>query len=46
MVLVIASIFFNLKADTKSFFQRGAPMFFAVLINGYYKRRVGKIERS
>ncbi|KAL4867801.1 hypothetical protein BDV12DRAFT_170614 [Aspergillus spectabilis] len=31
--LVIASIFYNLKADTSTFFQRGALLFFAVLIN-------------
>ncbi|PGH21529.1 hypothetical protein AJ80_03197 [Polytolypa hystricis UAMH7299] len=33
MALVIASIFFNLKPDTSSFFQRGALLFFAVLMN-------------
>lgn len=31
--LVIASIFYNLKADTSTFFQRGALLFFAVLMN-------------
>jgi ABC-type multidrug transport system ATPase subunit len=33
MALVIASIFYNIKADTSTFFQRGALLFFAVLIN-------------
>jgi ABC-type multidrug transport system ATPase subunit/ABC-type multidrug transport system permease subunit len=33
MALVIASIFYNLKADTSTFFQRGALLFFAVLMN-------------
>lgn len=31
--LVIASIFYNLPGDTSSFFQRGALLFFAVLMN-------------
>ncbi|KAL2824234.1 ABC-2 type transporter-domain-containing protein [Aspergillus cavernicola] len=35
MALVISSIFFNLKADTNSFFQRGALLFFAVLMNAF-----------
>lgn len=33
MALVIASIFYNLNSDTSTFFQRGALLFFAVLIN-------------
>ncbi|KAJ5313463.1 uncharacterized protein N7443_000347 [Penicillium atrosanguineum] len=33
MALVIASIFYNLRADTSTFFQRGALLFFAVLMN-------------
>jgi ABC-type multidrug transport system permease subunit/energy-coupling factor transporter ATP-binding protein EcfA2 len=33
MSLVISSIFFNLETDTSSFFQRGALLFFAVLMN-------------
>ena len=35
MALVIASIFYNLKADTNSFFQRSALIFFAVLMNAF-----------
>ncbi|KAI1833391.1 hypothetical protein DTO006G1_6434 [Penicillium roqueforti] len=35
MALIIASIFYNLKADTNSFFQRGALLFFAVLMNAF-----------
>ncbi|KAH8172967.1 ABC-2 type transporter domain-containing protein [Sarocladium implicatum] len=31
--LVIASIFYNLEVDTSTFFQRGALLFFAVLMN-------------
>ncbi|KAL3468943.1 ABC-2 type transporter-domain-containing protein [Aspergillus californicus] len=31
--LVIASIFYNLETDTSTFFQRGALLFFAVLMN-------------
>ncbi|KAM3455693.1 hypothetical protein NHJ6243_008442 [Beauveria neobassiana] len=33
MALVIASVFYNLKPDTSSFYQRCALLFFAVLIN-------------
>lgn len=33
MALVIASVFYNLKLDTSSFFQRCALLFFSVLIN-------------
>ncbi|KAA8651385.1 ABC drug exporter AbcA [Aspergillus tanneri] len=33
MALIIASIFYNLKVDTSTFFQRGALLFFAVLMN-------------
>ncbi|KLJ11567.1 ATPase [Blastomyces silverae] len=33
VALVIASIFYNLKPDTSSFFPRGALLFFAVLMN-------------
>ena len=35
MALVIASLFYNLKNDTISFFQRGALIVFAVLINAF-----------
>ncbi|EER24923.1 multidrug resistance ABC transporter, putative [Coccidioides posadasii C735 delta SOWgp] len=35
MALVIASIFYDLKADTNSFFQRSALLFFAVLMNAF-----------
>ena len=31
--IVIASIFYNLEVDTSTFFQRGALLFFAVLMN-------------
>ncbi|PWY68618.1 ABC drug exporter AbcA [Aspergillus heteromorphus CBS 117.55] len=33
VALIIASIFYNLESDTSTFFQRGALLFFAVLIN-------------
>ncbi|GAB7349560.1 hypothetical protein MBLNU459_g0255t1 [Dothideomycetes sp. NU459] len=35
MALVIASIFYNLQPDTDNFFQRGALIFYAVLINAF-----------
>ena len=35
MALVIASIFYDLKLDTASFFQRGALLFFAVVMNAF-----------
>jgi ATP-binding cassette, subfamily G (WHITE), member 2, PDR len=35
MALVIASIFYNLQPDTNSFFQRGAVLFFAILMNAF-----------
>ena len=35
MALVLGSIWYNLKSDTASFFQRGALIFFAVLMNGF-----------
>jgi ATP-binding cassette subfamily G (WHITE) protein 2 (PDR) len=35
MALVIASVFYNLKSDTNSFFQRGAVIFFAILMNAF-----------
>lgn len=35
MALVISSIFFNLKSDTNSFYQRGALLFFAILMNAF-----------
>lgn len=35
MALVISSVFFNLKDDTNSFFQRGAVLFFAILMNAF-----------
>lgn len=35
MALVISSIFFNLQMTTSSFFQRGALLFFACLLNGF-----------
>ncbi|KAK6461714.1 multidrug resistance protein [Scheffersomyces coipomensis] len=35
MGLVLASIFFNLKHDTTSFYYRGAALFFAVLSNAF-----------
>ncbi|OAX78545.1 hypothetical protein ACJ72_07147 [Emergomyces africanus] len=33
VALIIASIFYNLKSDTSTFFQRGSLLFFAVLMN-------------
>ena len=35
MALVIASVFFNLQPDTNSFFERGAVLFFAILMNAF-----------
>ncbi|OQD88934.1 hypothetical protein PENANT_c003G00615 [Penicillium antarcticum] len=35
MSLIIASIFYNLEADTDSFFRRGALLFFAILMNAF-----------
>ncbi|TLD33327.1 hypothetical protein PspLS_00132 [Pyricularia sp. CBS 133598] len=35
MALVISSIFYNLQMTTSSFFQRGALLFFACLLNGF-----------
>lgn len=35
MALVISSVFFNLQLTTESFFQRGALLFFACLMNGF-----------
>lgn len=35
MALILGSVFFNLQNDTNSFFQRGAVLFFAVLINAF-----------
>lgn len=35
MALILGSVFFNLKQDTNSFFQRGAVLFFAVLMNAF-----------
>ncbi|EUC42194.1 hypothetical protein COCMIDRAFT_104159 [Bipolaris oryzae ATCC 44560] len=33
--LIISSMFFNLKNDTASFFQRGSLLFFAIVINAF-----------
>lgn len=33
--LIIGSVFYNLQLDTNSFFQRGALLFFAVLMNAF-----------
>ncbi|KAL5347903.1 Multidrug resistance protein [Pseudogymnoascus australis] len=35
MALVVSSVFFNLQPTTESFFQRGALLFFAVLLNAF-----------
>ncbi|TGZ78451.1 hypothetical protein EX30DRAFT_322445 [Ascodesmis nigricans] len=35
LALIIASVFYNLKADTDSFFSRGALLFFAILMNAF-----------
>lgn len=35
MALIIGSVFFNLQPDTASFYQRGALLFFAVLLNAF-----------
>ena len=33
--LIIGSVFYNLRPDTNSFFQRGALLFFAILMNAF-----------
>ncbi|KAF2116373.1 ABC drug exporter AbcA [Lophiotrema nucula] len=35
MALIIGSVFYNLQADTNSFYQRGALLFFAILMNAF-----------
>ncbi|OJJ97758.1 hypothetical protein ASPACDRAFT_1858481 [Aspergillus aculeatus ATCC 16872] len=35
MALVVASVFYNLDTTTNSFFQRGALLFFAILLNAF-----------
>jgi ATP-binding cassette subfamily G (WHITE) protein 2 (PDR) len=35
VALVISSVFYNLQANTNSFFQRGALLFFAILMNAF-----------
>ena len=35
MALIIGSVFYNLKETTDSFFQRGALLFFAILLNAF-----------
>ncbi|KAK7466063.1 Multidrug resistance protein [Stygiomarasmius scandens] len=35
MGLIVSSIFFNLKANTDSFFSRGSLLFFAILMNAF-----------
>nr|POF16536.1 zeb2-regulated abc transporter 1 [Quercus suber] len=35
MALILGSVFFNLGSDTNSFYQRGAVLFFAILMNAF-----------
>lgn len=35
MALIIGSVFYNLQENTASFFQRGALLFFAILLNAF-----------
>ena len=35
MSLIVGSVFYNLGQDTSSFFQRGALLFFACLMNAF-----------
>ena len=35
MALILSSVFYGLKDDTQSFFQRGAILFFAVVMNAF-----------
>ncbi|ORY14635.1 putative multidrug resistance ABC transporter [Clohesyomyces aquaticus] len=35
MALIIGSVFYNLKSDTNSFYQRAALLFFAILMNAF-----------
>ncbi|KAL8695772.1 MAG: hypothetical protein Q9224_003171 [Gallowayella concinna] len=35
MAMIIGSVFYNLPADTQSFYSRGALLFFAILLNAF-----------
>lgn len=35
MALIIGSVFYNMKFDTASFYQRGALLFFAILMAAF-----------
>lgn len=35
MALIVSSVFFNLPADTSSFYSRGALLFFAILLSAF-----------
>ncbi|KAF2769646.1 putative multidrug resistance ABC transporter [Teratosphaeria nubilosa] len=35
MALILGSVFYNMPSNTNSFFQRGAVLFFAVLVNAF-----------
>ncbi|OCK80389.1 putative multidrug resistance ABC transporter [Lepidopterella palustris CBS 459.81] len=35
LALIIGSVFYNLREDTNSFYQRGALLFFAILMNAF-----------
>lgn len=35
MALIIGSVFYNLPADTQSFYSRGVLLFFAILLNAF-----------
>lgn len=35
MALVLGSVFYNMQMNTNSFFQRGAVLFFAILVNAF-----------
>ena len=35
MALILSSVFYDLPADTSSFYRRGALLFFAVLMNAF-----------
>lgn len=45
MALVVSSVFYNLQPTTGSFFQRGALLFFAVLLNAFASAlEVGRLQ--
>lgn len=46
IALIVASIFYNLQMTTSSFYQRGAPIFFACLTNAFSSSLEVRLERA